>query len=105
MNKPLIISNYQGLNQRYLYSERDLNPHNRYGHKILSLACLPFHHPSIPGAEDGTRTRDPDLGKVVLYQLSYFRNIMQFKELSGIIIPMTLPVLNSIVCVFLRLQM
>ncbi len=26
------------------------------------------------GAEDGTRTRDPDLGKVVLYQLSYFRS-------------------------------
>jgi hypothetical protein len=26
-------------------------------------------------AKDGTRTRDPDLGKVVLYQLSYFRNI------------------------------
>ena len=26
------------------------------------------------GAENGTRTRDPDLGKVVLYQLSYFRN-------------------------------
>ncbi len=25
-------------------------------------------------AKDGTRTRDPDLGKVVLYQLSYFRN-------------------------------
>ena len=25
------------------------------------------------GAEDGTRTRDPDLGKVVLYQLSHFR--------------------------------
>ena len=24
-------------------------------------------------AENGTRTRDPDLGKVVLYQLSYFR--------------------------------
>ena len=28
---------------------------------------------SRSGAEDGTRTRDPDLGKVVLYQLSYFR--------------------------------
>ena len=27
-----------------------------------------------PGAENGTRTRDPNLGKVVLYQLSYFRN-------------------------------
>ena len=25
-------------------------------------------------AENETRTRDPDLGKVVLYQLSYFRN-------------------------------
>ena len=28
---------------------------------------------SISGAENGTRTRDPNLGKVVLYQLSYFR--------------------------------
>ena len=27
------------------------------------------------GAENGTRTRDPNLGKVVLYQLSYFRVI------------------------------
>ena len=26
-------------------------------------------------AENETRTRDPDLGKVVLYQLSYFRII------------------------------
>ena len=30
-------------------------------------------------AENGTRTRDPDLGKVVLYQLSYFRN----KKING----------------------
>ena len=30
-------------------------------------------------AKDGTRTRDPDLGKVVLYQLSYFRS--QFSPL------------------------
>ncbi len=27
-------------------------------------------------AKDGTRTRDPDLGKVVLYQLSYFRLLL-----------------------------
>ena len=27
-----------------------------------------------PRAGNGTRTRDPDLGKVVLYQLSYSRN-------------------------------
>ena len=28
----------------------------------------------LGGAKDGIRTRDPDLGKVVLYQLSYFRS-------------------------------
>jgi hypothetical protein len=28
------------------------------------------------GAEDGTRTRDPHLGKVMLYQLSHFRPIL-----------------------------
>lgn len=28
---------------------------------------------SLLRAIDGVRTRDPDLGKVVLYQLSYFR--------------------------------
>ena len=32
-----------------------------------------FLHSSNLGAENETRTRDPDLGKVVLYQLSYFR--------------------------------
>ena len=32
-------------------------------------------HPKMTcsGAENETRTRDPNLGKVVLYQLSYFR--------------------------------
>jgi hypothetical protein len=24
-----------------------LNPHNRNGHRILSPACLPFHHPGF----------------------------------------------------------
>ncbi len=32
------------------------------------------------GAEDGTRTRDPHLGKVMLYQLSHFRSMTE-KEL------------------------
>ncbi len=32
------------------------------------------------GAENEARTRDPNLGKVVLYQLSYFR-ILYVKEL------------------------
>ena len=35
--------------------------------------ALQFLVCSINGAENGTRTRDPNLGKVVLYQLSYFR--------------------------------
>ena len=34
---------------------------------------------NISRAENGTRTRDPNLGKVVLYQLSYFR---KWKRLS-----------------------
>ena len=29
------------------------------------------------GAENETRTRDPNLGKVVLYQLSYFRKFFK----------------------------
>ena len=30
----------------------------------------------IFGAENETRTRDPNLGKVMLYQLSYFRKFL-----------------------------
>ena len=33
-------------------------------------------------AENGTRTRDPNLGKVVLYQLSYFRKILSKRSIS-----------------------
>ena len=36
----------------------------------------------LHGAENETRTRDPNLGKVVLYQLSYFRignNVVDYK--------------------------
>ena len=34
----------------------------------------------IKRAENGTRTRDPNLGKVVLYQLSYFRILKKICE-------------------------
>ena len=55
-------------------------------HKILSLACIPISPPGqwkkkpspagwLSRAEDEIRTRDPHLGKVMLYQLSYFRII------------------------------
>ena len=60
------------------YSKRDLNPHSRNGQGILSPSCLPippFEHPFKERAENETRTRDPNLGKVMLYQLSYFRNV------------------------------
>ena len=57
------------------YSRRDLNPHSRNGHGILSPACLPIPPLEQLGAKNGTRTRDPNLGKVMLYQLSYFRMI------------------------------
>src|SRR5688500_5915901 len=41
----------------------------------LTLAGQPRPYPDghENGAEDGTRTRDPHLGKVMLYQLSHFR--------------------------------
>ena len=36
------------------------------------------------GAENETRTRDPNLGKVMLYQLSYFRNyVMNSSNYAG----------------------
>ena len=50
------------------------------GHYPLKVARLPIPPPGQKRrAKDGTRTRDPDLGKVVLYQLSYFRS--QFRPL------------------------
>ena len=58
-----------------------LEPARGCPHKILSLACLPIPPPGRAlslfqknRARNGIRTRDPDLGKVVLYQLSYSRN-------------------------------
>ena len=39
-----------------------------------------FDTPSFR-AENETRTRDPNLGKVMLYQLSYFRNCYLVKEM------------------------
>ena len=67
---------YKGISKEYSYSKRDLNPHSRNGQGILSPSCLPippFEHPRRERAENETRTRDPNLGKVMLYQLSYFR--------------------------------
>ena len=42
--------------------------------KALQASALPLGHVALKnGADDGVRTRDPNLGKVVLYQLSHVR--------------------------------
>ena len=64
----------QMINSSKQYPKGDLNPHSCNSQRILSPSCLPFHHSGSLRAKNGTRTRDPNLGKVVLYQLSYFRN-------------------------------
>ncbi len=47
-------------------------PHISLIYRVFALYCRFLL--SAPGAENGTRTRDLNLGKVALYQLSYFRN-------------------------------
>ena len=66
--------------------EQDSNLHVSQ-HSHLKRARLPFRHLgkrfckiSSFRAENEARTRDPNLGKVVLYQLSYFR-ILCFQKL------------------------
>jgi len=40
---------------------------------IQNQACCQLHHGAPTRAGDGARTRDPQLGKLMLYQLSYSR--------------------------------
>ena len=54
---------------------RDLNP----GPLPYQGSALPLSYNSeIERAEDGAQTRDPQLGRLMLYQLSYFRNLPKF---------------------------
>ena len=39
----------------------------------------------VQGAVNGTRTRDPRLGKPMLYQLSYYRNGMKTKWFESVL--------------------
>ncbi len=60
----------------FLVSEMRFELTQAYAHYPLKVACLPIPPPGHKKrAKDGTRTRDPNLGKVMLYQLSYFRNL------------------------------
>ena len=59
---------------RHTHLKRARLPIPPPGHKTFQENNLcSFPVVSIRRAENGTRTRDPNLGKVVLYQLSYFR--------------------------------
>ena len=42
-------------------------------HLATLVLALSRNYVSIMRAEDGTQTRDPQLGRLMLYQLSYFR--------------------------------
>ena len=52
-------------------------------YRELNSGPLPYQGSALPlsynsnqiRAEDGTQTRDPQLGRLMLYQLSYFRNL------------------------------
>ena len=62
-----------------MWAKMDSNHRRR---KPADLQSAPFGHSgicpfticvSIMRAEDGAQTRDPQLGRLMLYQLSYFR--------------------------------
>ena len=44
-----------------------------------------FRNYLIQRAENGTQTRDPQLGRLVLYQLSYFRRLLFIRQLQKIL--------------------
>ena len=64
----------QMINSRFVYPKRDLNPHSHFWPKdFKSFVSTDSTIRASFRAENETRTRDPNLGKVMLYQLSYFR--------------------------------
>ena len=60
-------------------------------YRELNSGPLPYQGSALPlsynsnqiRAEDGTQTRDPQLGRLMLYQLSYFRNLKAVFNLVG----------------------
>ncbi len=45
-------------------------------------SALPLSYIGKKRAEDGTQTRDPQLGRLMLYQLSYFRGLRVLTPIS-----------------------
>ena len=46
--------------------------------------ALPLSYTGSVGAENEVRTRDPQLGRLMLYQLSYFRFFLRKNRVSGL---------------------
>ena len=57
------------MSERYLPTTNEEPSETMFQRVLLDFVLKTFGL----GAENETRTRDPNLGKVVLYQLSYFR--------------------------------
>ena len=54
---------------------------NKIINVVKKIALYYFQYRAYSfGAKDEIRTRDPDLGKVVLYQLSYFRIVLRGQQ-------------------------
>ncbi len=52
----------------YFYANEKKYKNKKSGRKFRNYLIF-------SGAEDGAQTRDPQLGRLMLYQLSYFRNL------------------------------
>ena len=63
--------------------------------EITTLEWTPSLVVRIHGAGDGIRTRDIDLGKVALYQLSYSRSIRELHSRTNKGRPAILPQLGA----------
>ena len=61
-------------------------PRIELGIKVLQTSALPLGYAAIYGAENEARTRDPHLGKVVLYHLATSACVLSVSE-DLIIIP------------------
>ncbi len=61
------------VSERYLPTTNEKPSETMFQRVLLDFVLKTFGL----GAENETRTRDPNLGKVVLYQLSYFRRMFR----------------------------
>ena len=64
------------VSERYLPTTNEKPSETMFQRVLLDFVLKTFGL----GAENETRTRDPNLGKVVLYQLSYFRKNIQYRQ-------------------------